>query len=222
MAGAPRYPGRVSSGPSGSSGSSESSGRSPRAPGAPLRRVTARLEEATAERPGDRPGVRMRFRPVHAASAAALGVRSLEDFADLGAFPAGSELSVPVALGVGRVLRILRAARIAGPADPLELVGREERAAELLRRARGRPLCLTLRRRSRLRFLAWGEDGLHVADDLLDVREVADAYLAYPARGGAPLRFARRDVARVSREIAPWYEVVEVERADVSRPPRRR
>jgi len=166
--------------------------------------------------------VRLRFRPVSPAAASALGVRSLEDFADLGAFPAGSELSVAVALGVGRVLRILRAARIAGPADPLHLVGREERAAELLQRAVGRPLCLTLRRRSRLRFLAWGEDGLHVADDLLDVREAPDAYLAYPAHGGAPLRFAREDVARVSREVAPWFEVVEVERADVSPAARRR
>lgn len=160
----------------------------------------------------------MRFRP----AAPGLGIDTVEDFADLGAFAAGSELSIAVAFGVGRVLRILRAARIAAPARPLDLVGREDLAAALLRRARDRPLVLTLRRRSRLRFLAWDEDGLHVADDLLDVHEAPDAWLAYPAHGGAPLRFARADVARVSREVAPWFEVVDVERADVSRPPRRR
>lgn len=176
--------------------------------------------EAVAERPADRPGVRMRFRPE--ASVRGLGVETLEDFADLGAFPACSELSIPVALGLGRVLRILRAARIAAPADPLHLVGREECAAALLRRALDRPLRLTVRRRSRLRFLAWAEDGLHVADDLVDVREAPDAYLAYPARGGAPLRFERTGIARVSREIAPWFEVVDVERIDMSEPPRRR
>lgn len=189
-----------------------------RASGAPLRRIVARLEEAVAERPEGRPGVRLRFRP----ASPGLARETLEDFADLGAFPSGSDLSIPVALGVGRVLRILRAARIAAPTDPLHLVGREELAARLLQRAVGRPLRLTLRRRTRLRFLAWSEEGLHVAENLLDVREAPDAYLAYPAHGGAPLRFSREAVARVSRELAPWFEVVEVERAEMSAPRRRR
>ncbi len=131
----------------------------------------------------------------------------IEDFAEL-----GPELSVPAVESLGRVLRVLRAARIALP-EPVALVGRPERAAALLERARGTLVHLEVRPRSRLRFTAWTETGVETVDHVSDVLEHDDAYLVLRRGAQVPVRLPRERVVRRITTCERWYEVVRVERA---------
>jgi len=131
----------------------------------------------------------------------------LEDFADLG--PA---LTVPAVAGMGKVLRILRAARIASPRDPLHLLGDAAGATELLERALGTPLVLEVRPRSDLRFTAWTETGVQTVDHVAEVIEGDDAYLVMRRGGRFPVRVEREHVVRQRTEVERWYEVLGVER----------
>jgi hypothetical protein len=168
-----------------------------------LRRIAARLESAT---PGARDGgigVELGFRPTSARQP-----ESLRDWADLG--PA---LTVPAVGGVSKVFRILRAARIATPREPLWLVGRAEEAGALLARAIGAPLLLQVRPRSRLRFIAWTEAGVEAVSDVADVIEAPDAWLVLRRGGRMPVRIPRARVVRRQTECERWLEVVGVERS---------
>lgn len=168
-----------------------------------LRRIAARLESAT---PGARDGgvgVELGFRPTSPRQP-----ETLRDWADLG--PA---LTVPAVAGVSKVFRILRAARIAPPREPLWLVGRSEEAGALLARAIGAPLLLQVRPRSRLRFIAWTEAGVEAVNDVADVIEAPDAWLVLRRGGRLPVRIPRARVVRRHTECERWLEVVGVERA---------
>jgi hypothetical protein len=167
-------------------------------------RTTARLSGVTPLRADGRTGVTLSFHPRNSR----LGLAQIDDWADL-----GPELSIPVISGVGKVLRVLRAARIAAPPNPLDLLGREDRAARLLARAVGTALRLALRRRSRLRFMAWTERGVETVSDVAEVREYADAFLILRSGGRFPVRFERCDVIRQRKEFESWYEVLDIERA---------
>jgi len=134
-------------------------------------------------------------------------VGRVDDWADL-----GPEVTIQSIGGVGKVLRILRAARIAAPRDALELVGQEDRAAELLHRALGVALRISFRQRSRLHFVAWTEDGVETVSDVAEVKELDDAYLITRIGGRFPVRFERSAVTRQRREIENWYEVLDIER----------
>ncbi len=132
----------------------------------------------------------------------------IDDRAELG--PA---LDLAAVLGIGKVLRLLRAARIVLPRDPLALAGRPAEATRLLERALGTRVRLEVRPRSRLRFVAWTEVGLEVVHDVADVLESEDAYLVM-RRGGRPsLRMPRSTVTRRRIEAERWWEVVGIERA---------
>ena len=166
-------------------------------------RVRARFSDATAQSSEDGVGVRLRFRPL----SRTLGVDTVEDYADLG--PA---LTLPAVRGLGKVLRILRAARIATPPDPLELVGCETQAAGLLARAVGTALRLEVRPRIRVRFRVWTDRGVETLDDVLDVRELEDAFLVHPRHARFPVRFDRASIVRHSTETEHWHEVLDIER----------
>jgi hypothetical protein len=166
-------------------------------------RIRARFTEATPLRVNGGVGVSLRFRPEPVRP----GLDRVDDFADLG--PA---LTVPAVAGLGKVLRILRAARIAGPLQPLDLVGREEAAAELLARAVGTPLRLALRPRFRMRFAVWTEHGVEVLEDVVGLREEPDAYVVRRRGTLVPVRFDRRTVVRQRTESERWHEVLEIER----------
>jgi hypothetical protein len=131
----------------------------------------------------------------------------IEDRAEL-----GPELTIPAVGGLGKVLRILRAARVAAPGDPLELVGREARAAELLARAAGTRLRLALRRRGALRFVAWTEQGVESVGDVAGVLEEGDEIVVLRSGGRLPVRFPRERVVRRTTELETWYEVLDIER----------
>ncbi len=137
-----------------------------------------------------------------------LELEEIVDYADLG--PA---LTVPAVSGLGKVLRILKAGRVAAPSDPLSLVGREGAAAELLQRAVGTGLRLGLQPRSRLRFVAWTEAGVQTVDDVAEVREDEHAYFVVRCGGRFPVRIERAAVVRQRTELDRWHEVVEIQAA---------
>ena len=168
-----------------------------------VRRIQARFSSAEPAEQGEASGVVLEFHPVRAR----LDVETVRDFAELG--PA---LTIPAVAGLGKVLRILRAARIAAPADPLSLVGRDADVLALLERAVGTRLLLSVRRRARLSFVAWTETGVETVPDVVDVLESEDHYVVMRRGGRAPLRFPRAAVSRRQTQSERWYEVVGIER----------
>jgi hypothetical protein len=168
------------------------------------RRLLSRFLEAAPQRREAGVGVWLRFESLRGRA----DEGRIEDWADLG--PA---LTLPAVQGLGKVLRLLRAARIAPPRDPLGLVGQAERAAELLARAVGAEVRLALRPRTRLRFLAWTERGVETVHDVEDVIEEEDAWLVRRFRGRFPLRFERSAVIRQRMESERWHEILDIERA---------
>jgi hypothetical protein len=167
------------------------------------RSAAARFTEVAPVVTDGRVGLVLGFRPT-----GRIGIDHIEDFADL-----GPELTVPAVAGVGKVLRILRAARIAGPSDPHALVGQPEQASDLLQRALGTAVRIAFRERSRLRFTAWTDDGVEEVRDVVDVREAEEAYIVYRRGARFPLRFDREAVVRHQTELERWFEVVDIERS---------
>jgi hypothetical protein len=152
---------------------------------------------------GDAAGALLAFRPERAR----LGVDRIEDFAELG--PA---LTIPAVAGLGKVLRILRAARVVVPRDPLSLVGETAQVLSLLARAEGTRLLLSVRRRSRRSFVAWTEAGVEVVPDVADVIEGEDEYLVLRRGQRVPVRLPRAAVSRQQTRMERWYEVLGIER----------
>ena len=111
------------------------------------------------------------------------------------------------------MLRILRAARLAVPSDEEEFLGQPFMVAEKLERAFGSLLSLKLRDRSRIRFIAWTEDGIETIDDVAEVVEAPDAYFVTRRSGRFPIRVPRSSVIRQSTECERWFEVVDIQRA---------
>ncbi|MCZ6463093.1 MAG: hypothetical protein O7A09_02060 [Proteobacteria bacterium] len=149
-------------------------------------------------------GVLLSFRPVYAR----IDVERIDDFAYL-----GPDLELPAVDGLGKVFRILRAARIAVPGKPMDWVDRERELTAFLERAVGTNLLLQLRPRSRMRFTAWTESGVETVEDVIDVLEAPDAYLVIRRRGRYPVRIPRSSVVRQHTECERWYEVLDIERA---------
>ncbi|MCG8588381.1 MAG: hypothetical protein MJE66_03750 [Proteobacteria bacterium] len=168
------------------------------------RRVQAVFDGVRAARSEQGVGVWLGFLP----RAARIDIDRIDHYAHL-----GPELEVSAIEGLGKVLRILRAARVAAPRDPKALCGREREAAELLRRAVGTSLVLELRPRSRLRFVAWTENGVETVDHVTEVYESPDAYLVMRRRGRFPVRVPRDVVVRQRTECERWYDVLAIERA---------
>lgn len=145
----------------------------------------------------------LRFHPLRAH----LGVEHFDDFA-----PIGPELCIPAVTGLGKILRILRVARISAPREPIELLGQDELVADLLGRAVGTSLALGLRPRSRIHFNAWTEEGRESFKDVQEVIETPDEYLVIRKKGRFPERVPRDTVLRQQTDCERWFEVVEIER----------
>ena len=168
------------------------------------RSAIARFGDATPVCDTERIGVELVFHPERTR----LVTDRIEDFADL-----GPGLSIEAVQGLGKVLRLLRAGRVAAPRNPRELIDSAQRAADLLARVRGTLVRLELLPRFRLRFLAWTERGIEVVDDVAEVREHEDAYVVLRHRGRFPIRFPRSQIARTLTERLDWHEILEIERA---------
>ena len=145
----------------------------------------------------------LEFEPIRAR----LDVPSICDFAEIG--PA---LTLAAVAGLGKVLRILRAARIAAPHEPAALLGQHARVLGLLDQARGTRLVLSVRRRSRISFVAWTEQGVETVSDIVDVLENDGHYMVLRRSARAPVRFSRDHVSRHQTERERWYEVVGIDR----------
>jgi hypothetical protein len=174
----------------------------------PTRRIDARLEEvAPVGAPAGRaaPALRLVFRALRAAQAEA----PIEDRVALG--PA---LDLETAVGVGKLLRILRAARLAAPSDASVLLGDPTAAAELLTRAIGTRLVLEVRTRSDVRFTVWTEEGVESVDRVADVTEDAEGFLVRRRGTRRPVRVPREGVVRRRTTSERWLEVVSIERPE--------
>jgi len=168
------------------------------------RRALAVFTEVRKLRTPTRVGVELSFR----LQRSRLEVDTIDDYADL-----GPEHCVPAVAGLGKVIRILRAARVVAPLEPTELLGREGLAKSLLEKAIGTSLALELRPRSRIRFVAWTEDRVETVDNVSEVLESPDAYLVMRRNGRDPVRVPRDSVIRQRTECERWYEIVTIERA---------
>jgi hypothetical protein len=169
------------------------------------RRAQATFAGVTGVREESACGVVLQFRPQRSR----LDVDSIEDFA-----PLGPEWCIPAVSGLGKVLRILRAARMITPRDPTILLGQVEIVTALLEKAVGTPVALVLRPRSRVRFTAWTDGGVQTVDHVSEVVEAPDAYLVLRRGGRYPVRIPRDEVIRRQTECERWYEVLEIERVD--------
>lgn len=169
-----------------------------------LRRAQVRFSKVTPAQRADLSGMELRFHPLRSH----LGVEHLDDFAAI-----GPELCIPAVTGLGKILRILRAARIAAPHEPVDLLGQDLLVAELLERAVGTHLALGVRPRSRIHFNAWTEDGLEVFKDVHEVIETPDEYLVVRKKGRFPARVPRETLLRQQTDCERWFEVMEIERA---------
>ena len=176
------------------------------------RRIEACFAYAAALVGTARQGVLLVFEPISARTTASLGATQIDDFADL-----GPELTIPAVSGIGKVLRTLRAGRIAAP-EPSALLGHAHDTAALLARAQGARVVLCLRSRVSTRFIAWTETGVQRVEDVVDVFEHADAWTVAP-RHGQLLRIPRAGVARQLTEAQRWWEVVAIERSKQGRRP---
>jgi len=168
-----------------------------------LRRAQATFSRVSPATRGDLIGVELRFHPLRNH----LGVEYFADFAAI-----GPELCIPAVTGIGKILRILRAGRIAAPREEVDLLGQGELVRELLERAVGTQVALGLRPRSRIRFEAWTEEGRLVFEDIQEVVELPHEYLVIHKRGRFPTRLDRETVLRQQSDCERWFEIVEIER----------
>jgi hypothetical protein len=168
-------------------------------------RIIARFLEAVPATRADRRGITLCFEPL----TGRLGTARIEDWAEI-----GPDLSTDAVEGIGKVLRILRVARIAVRANAEELAGEPDRLLTLLERAVGTELRLVLRRRSLLHFLVWTEEGFTRVEDISEVEELEDAYVVRPRGARFPRRFPRERVIRQKTDCERWLEVVEIRRPD--------
>jgi hypothetical protein len=164
------------------------------------RRILAVLESALALREPDRCGVALEFR----ASLRRANDLPILDFADLR--PGGD---VGSALGLARLLRLLREARLSATGDWL---GEPEAAAMRLAGAIGKEFRLEVVPRSRVHFEAWTEDGEIAVADVSEVSADESAFLVRRIAPHPPLRLDRARVVRRHTTLERWLEVQSIAR----------
>ncbi|MEE9280046.1 MAG: hypothetical protein V3V67_07710 [Myxococcota bacterium] len=118
---------------------------------------------------------------------------------------------MPTVYGVGRVVRILRAARIRVPPDPYRFCADPERAAELLRRCAGAVVHLHVARRIERVLTLWTEEGIERIRGVLDFFEDADGLSVRRRQGESVLFFSRKKLIRYEASSQESLEVVSVE-----------
>lgn len=125
----------------------------------------------------------------------------------------GPTKSVESVAGLGQVVRILRAARLSIPSDPMEWIGRDTFLRGRLAHAIGTAVQLGLRPRTSVRFTAWLEEGVQIIDDVADVIETPESYRVRRQSGRFPVCVPRESLLRHKTETHRWFEVLSIERA---------
>jgi hypothetical protein len=113
--------------------------------------------------------------------------------------------------GVGRWLRMLRAARVHVDGDPYQLCRDVERAAELARRCIGTTLQLVVARRLERSLTLWTDTGVQHFNAVIDFTESADGLWIRRRGGGPMLHVARESLIRFESASQEHLEVVSVE-----------
>ncbi len=165
------------------------------------RQIDCIFEAARPLTDDGRIGVRLEFR----VNQLRVDADTIEDKAEL-----GPDLSISAVDGIGKVMRILRAARISAPRELLDWVGEVDMAIALLTRARGTRVKLAVRARSDISFVAWTEAGVETVKNVADVRELGNAYVIERQGGGFPVLVPRDGLVRHSTEAERWYEVLDI------------
>ena len=146
------------------------------------------------------PELILRFEPVR-------GSRALvEDRIRVG--PPGEMSTIQ---GVGRILRILRAARVRAPAEPYGFAERPEEAVGLLRRCIGARVVLNVTRRVERVLTIWTETGVDRISDVVDFGEDPDGLWVRRKGGQSVLRIPRRSLIRFSSTSHSRPQVVSLE-----------
>jgi hypothetical protein len=119
--------------------------------------------------------------------------------------------SLPAVHGVGRLLRILRAARLRLPADPYALADDVGRALELLERCRGAKIRLSLRRRMERQLTLWTESGIERIARVVDFEEGVDGLAVRTVGSQTPRWVPRQGLIRYATRAEESMEVTGVE-----------
>ncbi len=115
--------------------------------------------------------------------------------------------------GIGRLLRILRAARVRAPSDPYVTCADPERAAELLQRCRGTILDLSVARRYDRGLTLWTESGVERLSGVIDWEETPDALEVRRRGGRSVLRIAKHTLIRFEPSSEEYYVVTSIDAA---------
>ena len=116
------------------------------------------------------------------------------------------------ALGLAKLLRLLREARLASSGD---WIGNPEAAVLRLAHAVGREFRLEVAPRSRLHFEAWTEDGALAVADVSEVESDEGSFFVRRLGPHAPVRVERARVVRRQTTLERWLEVRSVARKPV-------
>jgi urease beta subunit len=113
--------------------------------------------------------------------------------------------------GVGRWLRMLRAARVRIEGDPYALCRDVERAAQLARRCIDTTVRLVVARRFERSLTLWTDSGVQHFGAVIDFTESADGLWIRRRGGGPMLHVARDTLIRFETGSQEHLEVVSVE-----------
>ena len=125
--------------------------------------------------------------------------------------PLAPEGEMPAVYGVGRVVRILRAARVPVPSEPYRYMADPERAAALLQRCNGAVVHLHVARRMERVLTLWTEEGIERIRGVLDFFEDREGLSVRRRNGESVLVFSRKKLIRYEASSQEFFEVVSVE-----------
>jgi len=125
--------------------------------------------------------------------------------------PLGAPGELAYIAGVGRWLRMLRAARVSVDGDPYAICRDVERAATLARRCIGTTLSLVVARRLERALTLWTDSGVQHFNAVIDFTESADGLWIRRRGGGPVLHVPRETLIRFEAASQEHLEVVSVE-----------
>lgn len=128
--------------------------------------------------------------------------------------------SLAAVRGVGRLLRLLKAARIRPPERPYDLDENLDEAVRLVERCRGAEIGLLVRPRFERALTLWRETGVQRIERVVDFREDRESLsiLTRGRRGGqTEQRIPRHELVRYVVSTSEVYEVAAVESTRITR-----
>ena len=125
--------------------------------------------------------------------------------------PLGPPGELATIAGVGRWLRMLRAARVSVDGDPYAICRDVEQAAALARRCVGTTLRLVVARRLERALTLWTDSGVQHFGAVIDFSESSDGLWIRRRGGGPVLHVPRETLIRYEPSSQEHVEVVSVD-----------